>query len=77
MTMREWIEKLDDFLNMSDSEILQNAGTISHEMALEKAQSEYQKYKKQNQNELSQVEKDFLDSVKKTQKMLESKKGRK
>lgn len=77
MTMREWIAKLDDFLNMSDSEILQNAGTISHEMALEKAQSEYQKYKKQNQNELSQVEKDFLDSVKKTQKMLESKKGRK
>lgn len=72
MTMRDWIAKLDDFLHMSDSEILQNAGTISHEMALEKAQSEYQKYKKQNQDELSQVEKDFLDSVKKTQKLLES-----
>lgn len=77
MTMREWIAKLDDFLHMSDSEILQNAGTISHEMALEKAQSEYQKYRKQNQDELSQVERDFLDSVKKTQKLLESKKDRK
>ena len=77
MTMRDWIAKLDDFLHMSDSEILQSAGTISHEMALEKAQGEYRKYKKQNQDELSQVEKDFLDSVKKTQKLLESKKGRK
>lgn len=77
MTMRDWIAKLDDFLHMSDSEILQNAGTISHEMALEKAQGEYRKYKKQNQDELSQVERDFLDSVKKTQKLLESKKDRK
>lgn len=77
MTMRDWIAKLDDFLHMSDSEILQNAGTISHEMALEKAQNEYRKYKKQNQDELSQVERDFLDSVKKTQKLLESKKDRK
>ena len=77
MTMQDWIAKLDDFLHMSDSEILQNAGTISHEMALEKAQSEYKKYKKQNQDELSQVERDFLDSVKKTQKQLESKKDRK
>ena len=74
MTMREWIVKLDDFLNMSDSEVLQNAGTISHEMALEKAQIEYQKYKKQNIDELSQVEKDFLESVKKTQKLIEVKK---
>lgn len=77
MTMRDWIAKLDDFLHMSDGEILQNAGTISHEMALEKAQSEYRKYKKQNQDELSQVERDFLDSVKKAQKLLESKKERK
>ena len=77
MTMQDWIAKLDDFLHMSDSEILQNAGTISHEMALEKAQGEYKKYKKQNQDDLSQVERDFLDSVKKTQKLMESKKDRK
>ena len=77
MTMQDWISKLDDFLHMSDSEILKNAGTISHEMALEKAQGEYKKYKKQNQDDLSQVERDFLDSVKKTQKLLESKKNNK
>ena len=77
MTMRDWVAKLDEFLRMSDSEILQNAGTISHEMAMEKARGEYQKYKMQNQDELSQVERDFLDSVKKTQKLMESKKDRK
>lgn len=74
MTMSNWVAKLDDFLNMSDSEVLQNAGSISHEMALEKAKTEYGIYRKQTADELSQVEKDFLDSVKKTQKMLESKK---
>lgn len=74
MTMRDWVAKLDDFLHMSDSEVLQNAGSISHEMALEKAKTEYDIYRKQTANELSQVEKDFLDSVKKTQKMLERKK---
>ena len=74
MTMRDWVAKLDDFLHMSDSEVLQNAGSISHEMALEKAKTEYDIYRKQTANELSQVEKDFLDSVKKTQEMLESKK---
>lgn len=75
MTMREWVNKLDDFLQMSDSEVLQNAGTISHEMALAKAGEEYSKYKKQNIGELSQVEKDFIESAKKVQKMLESKKN--
>ena len=75
MTMREWVNKLDDFLQMSDSEVLQNAGTISHEMALAKANGEYSKYKKQNIDELSQVEKDFIESAKKVQKMLESKKN--
>lgn len=75
MTMREWVNKLDDFLQMSDSEVLQNAGTISHEMALAKAGEEYSKYKKQNIGELSQVEKDFIESAKKVQMMLESKKN--
>ena len=77
MTMRDWTKKLNDFLRMSDSEVLHDAGTISHEMAMEKAKEEYNKYKKQNKDELSQVEKDFLDSVKKTQKLLEAKKDKK
>ena len=73
MTMNEWVAKLDDFLHMSDSEILRNAGKISHEMAKAKADEEYSKYKKQNIDELSQVEKDFIESAKKAQKMIEGK----
>ena len=34
MYMRDWISKLDDFLKLSDREILTNAGTVSHEQAL-------------------------------------------
>ena len=74
MTMKDWIAKLDDFLRMSESEVLDNAGQISHEMAMEKASGEYIKYKALTVDELSVVEKDFLESVKTTQKQLERKK---
>lgn len=74
MTMRDWVLKLDDFLRMSESEVLDNAGKISHEMAIEKANGEYAKYRELSQDELSIVEKDFLESVKTTQKKLENKK---
>ena len=74
MTMKDWIAKLDDFLRMSESEVLDNAGQISHEMAMEKASGEYVKYKALTVDELSVVEKDFLENVKTTQKKLERKK---
>ena len=74
MTMKDWIAKLDDFLRMSESEVLDIAGQISHEMAMEKASGEYVKYKALTVDELSVVEKDFLESVKTTQKKLERKK---
>ena len=73
MTMKDWIAKLDDFLRMSESEVLDNAGQISHEMAMEKASGEYVKYKALTVDELSVVEKDFLESVKTAQKQLERK----
>ena len=74
MTMKDWIAKLDDFLRMSESEVLDNAGKISHEMAMEKASGEYVKYRALTKDELSAVERDFLESVKTTQKKLERKK---
>lgn len=37
MYMKDWIERLDDFLKMTGNDILQHAGTISHEKAMEKA----------------------------------------
>ena len=45
MTMREWIAKLDSFLTLSDRDLLTHAGTISHDAALAKAQSEFDKFR--------------------------------
>lgn len=74
MYMADWIEKLDDFLKMSDSEILTHAGKISHQQATQKAIEEYEKYREQIKNELSEVEKHFLESIDKTAKALKGKK---
>lgn len=73
MTMKDWIAKLDDFIKMTGSELLQNPGKISKLEADNKALSEYATYKEGIKNELSEVEKHFLESVKKTQKRLENK----
>lgn len=40
MYMKDWIERLDDFLRMTGNDILQHAGTISHQQALKKANAE-------------------------------------
>ncbi len=47
MKMQDWIQKLDDFLQISEKELLTNAGKISHEKALDKANIEYEKYRKE------------------------------
>ena len=78
MTMKDWIAKLDDFIKMTGSELLQNAGKISKLEAENKALAEYTKYKETIKNELSEVEKHFLESIKETQKQIEKKtKGKK
>jgi hypothetical protein len=70
MYMKDWIKRLDDFLTMTGSEILTNAGSISHQKALDKAHKEYEKYREQIKNELSKVEKDFIKQVDATAKKL-------
>lgn len=74
MTMKDWILKLDDFIKMTGSELLSNPGKISKLEAENKALAEYAKYKETIKDELSEVEKHFLASVKQTQKQLEQKK---
>ena len=74
MYMHDWIERLDDFIKLSGNNILDNAGTISHEQALHKAHLEYEKYKEQTKNELSEVEKHFIETIDKTAKKLKAKK---
>jgi len=72
MYMRDWISKLDDFLNLSDREILTHAGTVSHERALDKARQEYEKFRRQHLNDPSPVEGHFLKAVKELKQLEES-----
>ena len=70
MYMKDWVARLDDYLRMTDSEVLQNAGKVSHALAEQKAKDEYQKYKQLHSGELSRVEQAFLESVEATAKRL-------
>jgi len=70
MYMSDWIARLDDFLKMTGKDILEHAGKISHDKAIQKAYDEYEKYKEQTKNELSRVEKDFIEYIDTTAKML-------
>ena len=45
MTMKDWINATDDLLKFRRKEVLQNSGNISHKQAVEKAESEYEKYR--------------------------------
>lgn len=76
MYMKDWIEQLDSFLKMTKKEVLTNAGSISHQQALEKAHSEYEKYKELKQHEFSEVEKHFLKQITDTAKKLKNRKGK-
>ena len=61
MTMENWAKHLDGILASTGETLLVGNGTVSHLQAMEKAQTEYKKYKAKT---LSSVEKDYLDSIK-------------
>jgi len=65
MKMQDWIEKLDEFLKASERQILDNAGSISHEEATKKAKEEFEKYKQQNMLDYTSDYDTFLNTVKK------------
>lgn len=70
MYMKDWIQKLDDFLKLSGKELLTHAGRISAEIAKRKADMEYDKFKVRTANELTPVEIHFLENFEKEQKKL-------
>jgi hypothetical protein len=74
MYMKDWSYRLDDFLTMTGNNILENAGKVSHEQALDKAHVEYNKYREQVKDEISNVEKDFIKQLDQTSKKLKEKK---
>ena len=63
MYMKDWVEKLNGFLTLNDREILSNAGSISHELAKDNAEKEYEKYKDTQQKMIT--ESDFEKVIKK------------
>ena len=63
MTMKDWIKKLDDFLKISDRELLTHSGRISHDAALKKAHEEYEKFHRSELAQPTEVEKQLLNSM--------------
>ncbi len=65
MRMVDWIAKLDDFLRLSDYEVLTHAGKITAEQARQKAELEYQEYRKLLNQQPSEVDKHLADALRK------------
>jgi len=63
MSMADWISKLDDFLKLSDREILTHAGRISHDAAREKAEAEFVQFKAQQAALPQPVDEHFARSL--------------
>lgn len=74
MYMKDWIQKLDDFLKLSGKELLTHAGSVSAEVAKLKANEEYDKFRERAQYQLSPVEIHFLEAFEAEQKRLRAKK---
>ena len=70
MRMADHLRELDTILSSIGRKLLDNAGKISTKQAKEKALAEYRKYKAKN---LSGVEEDYLENIKKTAKKLKGK----
>ncbi|MDG3085923.1 virulence RhuM family protein [Vibrio hannami] len=64
MKMADWANKLDDFLQLSDFEILTHAGKVSSEQAKQKAKQEYDKFRRVIDAEPTQVDRDLLAAMK-------------
>jgi hypothetical protein len=69
MNMSDWAEKLDAFLRFNEYEILDNPGKVSHDVAKELAEKEYDKYRviqdKEFISDFDKQTKKYLDGGKK------------
>lgn len=66
MTMEDWAKHLDNILSVTGEQLLTGNGTVSHKQAMDKAEEEYKRYKEKT---LSEVEKDYLESIKLLEKI--------
>ncbi|OQW97217.1 MAG: hydroxyacid dehydrogenase [Desulfobacteraceae bacterium A6] len=73
MHMADWIRKLDAFLTVNERNILTHAGRISHEMAEEIAEAEYEKFNRRRISQKDRLEGDFERTIK---QLTEGKRGK-
>ena len=69
MFMNDWVRKLDDFLKLSEREILTHAGRISHEAAVARASQEFDKYNQIHGDQPSLAERDFNEAIEKAKQI--------
>jgi hypothetical protein len=70
MKMQDWVAELDDLLKKYGKGVLIRAGSISHQQAIEKAEQEYRKFQTKT---LSEVEKEYLATLKQAEKSVSRK----
>jgi len=70
MQMQDWIIQLDRMIETFDKKVLTDAGTISHQEAIKKAEAQYRKYQVKN---LSEVERAYLESITTAEKKVKRK----
>ena len=73
MTMKDWAEHVDRILLATGKDLLKDKGKISRKQMLNKVDKEYKEYIQKN---LSQVEKDYLESIKSMEKIAKKKLGK-
>ena len=69
MYMQDWIDKLHDFLHINNKNILKDAGKISHELAKEIAEAEFDKYQIKQLRKRTKGDIDFDNFIKKSNKV--------
>lgn len=72
MHMSDYVEHLDKVLSSTGEKLLENAGSVSHKQAVDKALDEYRKYQVLT---LSPVERAYLEAIKSIEKKMKKKKG--
>ena len=77
MYMKDWVDKLHAFLQINNKKILNDAGKISHELAKELAEREYDAYHKKSLSVPSMADRDFETFAHKATKLVSRKKRRK
>ncbi|MBU0951612.1 MAG: virulence RhuM family protein [Elusimicrobia bacterium] len=77
MYMKDWVERLHEFLQINRKDILKDAGKVSHELAKELAEREYGIYYQKNLKTPSKADKDFDAFANKTVKLIGKNKNKK